>query len=133
MATAHGSSLLFPRILKACSLFSIITGSMDVCRGIDMMNSISGPIPIRSPAIALVDSQIRFLGAMWAGYGMMLWWTSNDLKTRRIPLGLLGGIMFLGGLGRLLSGLSHGFSATWVQVATAAELFGPVAMYSLGC
>jgi hypothetical protein len=105
---------------------------MDVCLGIDMINSISGPLPTRSPAVALVDSQIRFLGAMWAGYGMMLWWTSNDLETRRTPLGLLGAIMFLAGLGRLLSGLSHGFSATWVQVATAAELFGPVAMYSLG-
>lgn len=70
---------------------------------------------------------------MWAGYGVMLWWTSNDLETRRMPLGLLGGIIFVGGLGRLLSGLSHGFSATWVQVATVAELLGPLAVYLLRC
>lgn len=106
---------------------------MDVCLGIGMINSISGPLPTGSPAIALVDSQIRFLGAMWAGYGVMLWWTSCDLQTRRTPQGLLAGIMFVGGLGRLASGLSHGFSVAWVQVTMLAELLGPVAIYLLGC
>ncbi|CAI7617785.1 unnamed protein product [Penicillium manginii] len=126
-------SPLFSRTLKACSIFAMITGTMDVCLGIGMIDSTLGPIPTGSVAMALVDSQIRFLGAMWAGYGVMLWWTSSDLETRRTPLGLLAGIMFVGGLGRLASGLRHGFSESWVQVAMLTELLGPVAMYSLGC
>ncbi|THC91133.1 hypothetical protein EYZ11_009403 [Aspergillus tanneri] len=108
MALTIQSSILFPTTLKACSMFAMLTGSMDVIFGADMITSAAGPLPLGSPAITLLDSQIRYLGAMWAGYGVMLWWTSNDLQTRKAPLDLLAGIMFVGGIGRLVSGMRAG-------------------------
>ena len=88
--------------------------------------------PAASASTAVADSQIRFLGSVWAGYGVMLWWASNSLKTRRVPLALLGGIMFAGGLGRTLSALKHGFGAEWTRIALWAELIGPGALYLVG-
>ncbi|EED21880.1 conserved hypothetical protein [Talaromyces stipitatus ATCC 10500] len=115
------------KIIKAFSLFSMITGSMDVLSGVSLIASMSGSSLTGTPtSLALADSQLRFLGAMWAGYGAMLWWASNDPQTRRFPLAMLGGILFVSGIGRVISGLSRGFNATWVKVATVVELVGPI-------
>ena len=62
----------------------------------------------------------------------MLWWTSNDLRTRQAPLALLGGICFVAGLGRLASSIKFGFGATWIRVAMWAELLGPGVIYMSG-
>lgn len=119
------------KVLKVSSVFAIATGLLDACLGTSMIPGLSGALATRSPVTALVDSQLRFLGTMWAGYGVMLWWASNDLHTRKVPLGLLGIVMFSGGIGRLLSCLKHGLGAPWVKVAIGIELVGPVALYIL--
>ena len=119
-----------PQTLKVCSAFAITTGSLDAGLGIRMLGKESD-FPTASPTTAFADSQFRFLGAMWAGYGVLLWWTSNDLQGRQIPLGLLGGVMLAGGVGRALSALKYGFSAPWVQVAMWVELLGPGVIYLL--
>ncbi|KAM5355175.1 hypothetical protein ACJ41O_001821 [Fusarium nematophilum] len=127
----YGSSQLLARTLKGISIFSIVTGSLDVLLGTRLI--VPAPdqqLPFDPPALALVDSQLRFLGAMWAGYGTLLWWASNDVRARRVPLALLGVAMLAGGVGRLASGLSYGWSAP-LKVATAAELvlLGPGMIY----
>ncbi|KAK6079527.1 hypothetical protein SCUP234_05696 [Seiridium cupressi] len=122
---------LISQALKAFSIVSIATGSADVLFGIRMIATKPGESAPKPATVSLMDSQLRFLGAMWAGYGMILWWASNNLVSRRVPLAVLGGVMFLGGLGRAASGLSHGMAATWVKVATAVELVGPGLVYLL--
>ena len=122
---------LLSRTLKVCSAFAVLTGSLDLCLGTSML----GGSQVFTPGLsttAIADSQIRFFGSAWAGYGVMLWWTSNDLSTRQTPLALLGGICFVAGLGRLVSSFKHGFGATWVRVAMWAELLGPGVIYAIG-
>lgn len=124
-------SQLLPRTLKVCSVFAVATGSLDLCLG----TSVLGGSQVFAPGLpntAIADSQIRFFGSVWAGYGVMMWWTSNDLKTRQVPLALLGGICFVAGLGRLASSFKHGFGAEWVRVAMWAELLGPGVLYAIG-
>ena len=104
---------------------------MDTILGTEMLGG-AAVLPAGLPSTAIADSQIRFFGSVWAGYGVMLWWTSNDLRTRQVPLVLLGGVCFVAGLGRMLSSFKHGFGATWVKVAMWAELLGPGVVYLLG-
>ncbi|OWT42582.1 hypothetical protein VFPPC_18273 [Pochonia chlamydosporia 170] len=121
------------KLLKVGALFAITTGSADILFGLKPFTYTSGPLSVNPSVYAVIDNQVRFFGAVWAGYGAILWWTANDLKTRRTPLGILCGIMIVGGIGRLASALTHGFGATWTAVATFLELFGPPALYLLGC
>lgn len=109
------------------------TGTMDLLFGVRMLESGSGAsFPMNSAAAVLADSQFRFLGGIWTGYGMMLWWTSNDIRTRRVPLAILGGIMGFGGIGRTISGVLHGFSSPLILGFTAIELVVPPAIWVLG-
>ncbi|KAI1618380.1 hypothetical protein EDD37DRAFT_663188 [Exophiala viscosa] len=116
--------------LKGISLFSICTGTADVLLGASSVYNFSGhPFPVNSPAAVFIDSQLRFLGGMWAGWGVMMWWASNDLRSRRTPLALLGGIMAFSGTGRVISGLKHGFGSKVVAAAAAVELLVPAAIW----
>lgn len=119
--------------LKFGSVFAMITGSADVLIGTRMIEIGTGEsFPINTPTAALVDSQIRFLGGMWAAVGAIIWWVSNDIQARRVPLAILGGFMFFAGIGRAISGALHGFSSPLVASFTAVELIGPPAIWLLG-
>jgi hypothetical protein len=117
-------------LLRTMSVFAIATGVVDVCLGASAIRD-ERSLPVAAPTTALVDSQLRYLGSSWAGYGAVLWWVTNDLAGRRRPLAILGAAMFLGGVGRFASFLTHGFSASWVQVAMWVELLGPGLVYLL--
>ena len=123
-------SLWLPRTLKGGAIFAVATGILDVCLGISTVSSASD-FPVGSTAAARVDSQFRFLGSTWAGYGLMLWWASNDLRSRQVPFAILGAIIVAGGVGRVLSARRYGFGARWMQVAMWAELLGPGVFYML--
>jgi len=118
---------------KVGSAFALITGTSDVLLGVGIVERTTGvSFPVNSAAAVFADSQIRFLGGMWAGWGAMLWWASNDLRTRRVPLAILGTVMVLSGIGRSISGVLHGFGSGLVVGATAVELVVPPAIWILG-
>lgn len=120
-----------PKFLKASSVFALATGCMDIVAGVDSLKTITGvPLPIDSPAAIFADSQIRFLGGIWAGYGVMLWWASNDLHSRRVPLRILGYTVVLSGIGRAISGAVHGFSSNLILTFAVIELLVPPAIWA---
>ena len=121
------------RSLKVGSAFAIVTGSMDALFGLTMLEGLSGDsLPISSTVSVVADSQFRYLGSMWACYGAMLWWAADDLQARRVPLAILGGAMFFGGIGRAISAASHGFGTRLIGGFTAFELLAPPAIWLLG-
>lgn len=120
-----------PTFLKASSVFALATGCMDILAGIDSLKTITGvSLPVSSPAAMFADSQIRFLGGIWAGYGAMLWWASNDLHSRHMPLKSLGYTVFLSGIWRAISGAFHGFSSNLTFAFAAIELLIPPAIWA---
>ncbi|ETS62189.1 hypothetical protein PaG_03759 [Moesziomyces aphidis] len=65
--------------LKLMSAFAMTTGLMDLVTGVGSLELITGvSLPADNRAAVFVDSQLRFLGGIWAGYGAMLWWASNN-------------------------------------------------------
>lgn len=89
-------------------------------------------LPVKSIPEVFADSQMRFLGGMWVGYGAMLWWVSNDLEKRQVPLAILGGVMLLAGAGRAISGAQYGFRPRVLSIFTVGELVIPLAIWLTG-
>lgn len=117
-----------PGIVKACAVFTMFTGSLNVAYGQNMLAGPSVFIP-RSESSALADSQIRYLGAVMASASWIVWWASNDLSERQVPLAMLGVGAFAGGIGRLVAGVKHGFgprmkAAMWIELVVPTLLYG---------
>jgi hypothetical protein len=125
----YGSSKYLSGGLKLFAIFSMFTGTVDLIAGHKLIIPASERSLLPDPTLAFMDNQLRFLGAIWSGYGMILWWASSNLETRKVPLSLLGTAMFLAGVGRLTSGLSLGWGAPWLKIAAAAELIVPPLIY----
>ncbi|KAF4450933.1 hypothetical protein F53441_5994 [Fusarium austroafricanum] len=125
----HGSSRFLSTGLKAFAIFSMFTGTVDIITGHKVLLPTSERAQLSESTLGLLDNQLRFLAASWGGYGGMLWWASNNLQTRQAPLGFLGAIMFVAGIGRLLGGLTVGWGASWTKVAATIELVFPPLIY----
>lgn len=121
---------LIPSILKGTGALAILTGVMDALVGTKMLEGVAGqPFPVDRLVDAVADSQIRFLGSTWAGFGAMLWWASNDIHARRMPLSILGGAFVLGGIGRSLSVLVHRKTTPLLTGFIAIEFLGPLGIW----
>ncbi|KAJ4139749.1 hypothetical protein NW768_001093 [Fusarium equiseti] len=118
--------------LRLFSIFSIVTGSANVLLGHKILIPAAERVLLAKPTLSILDNQVRFLGTTWAGYGTLLWWATNDLRTRQVPLALLGAIMFVAGIARLSSGLMLGWGAQNLKAATAIELVIPPLIYFFG-
>ncbi|KAF9776448.1 hypothetical protein IL306_005362 [Fusarium sp. DS 682] len=125
----YGASPLLSGGLKLFSIFSMVVGTVDVIGGHKILIPAAERSQLPKSTLSIVDNQLRFLGATWAGYGTLLWWATNDLRTRQVPLALLGAIMVFAGIGRLTSGLSLGWGAPWLKVAAGIELVIPPLIY----
>ncbi|MFF0390255.1 DUF4345 domain-containing protein [Kitasatospora sp. NPDC004615] len=73
-------------------------------------------IPGESSAGPTIDSLGRFFGAIFAGYGVAWLQAARQSPIRTTAVRWLAGILFLGGLGRILSLAVHGWPH-WFQVA----------------
>lgn len=109
------------------SLIALLTGAMDVIVGVAGQANI-GVGPAASPPFdPVLDSQIRFLGAVWLGFGAIQLIALLDLQRYGTILQLCFGITVLGGLGRGLSlanvGLpASGIGSFFVAIALTIEL-----------
>ncbi|KAG5755278.1 hypothetical protein H9Q69_005505 [Fusarium xylarioides] len=128
----YGSSQFLSRGLKIFAIFSMFAGTVDLITGHKFVIPESERALLPTPTLAFVDNQLRFLGAIWGGYGTILWWASNNLQARKVPLSLLGTTMFIAGIGRLTSGLSLGWTPSWLKIAAVAELIVPPLIYLFG-
>jgi hypothetical protein len=120
--------LVFVKIVAVTlSLIALLTGAMDVIVGVAGQANI-GVGPAASPPFdPVLDSQIRFLGAVWLGFGAIQLIALLDLQRYGTILQLCFGITVLGGLGRALSLAKVGLPASdtglvFVAVALAIEL-----------
>src|SRR5450756_1023049 len=55
------------------------------------------------PAIATLDSNLRFFGGVWLGLGLSLYLLIPNIEKQTLLFRVLWGMIFLGGIGRLAS------------------------------
>lgn len=128
------SETTFKGLCRALALIAIITGLGDLTLGAAMQK----PLGLLLDAVAinepLLNSQIRFLGAVWFGYGLGLWLALRSISRHSaLILGLLA-VLVVGGVGRVLALLVNGLPASvtaggFILFALAIELvLAPVLM-----
>lgn len=80
------------------------------------------------PTDATVDSHVRFMGPVFAGYGVAWLDAARADEPDLTRMRLLAGLMALGGIGRLLTRASLGRPHTFHDLLLAVELAAPVAV-----
>ena len=119
-----------PALLKAYALFGLLMGAGNILYGETMLGDASVFKP-KSASSALADSQIRYLGAHSAATGAIVWWASNSVLERKVPLAIVGAGLVAGGFGRMLAGWKNGFGPN-MRVAMGIEVVLPVVFYVFG-
>lgn len=118
----------FRWVLRALALIALFTGAADVLVGLSGQQLIGAALA-EGYADPLLNSQIRYLGAIWFGFGLLVWVCAADPARYA---GILSGclwIVMLGGLGRVASVSQFGFppsrgGTAFVILAIAIEVLG---------
>jgi hypothetical protein len=76
------------------------------------------------PENVLLDSNLRFFNGLWLGLGLTLLWLVPRIDTETAVYRILWGMIFLGGIGRLLSMLFIGMPPIPFIAFTALEIIG---------
>jgi uncharacterized protein YjeT (DUF2065 family) len=103
-----------------------LLGIIPVLTGIITMFGLSDPIyaAAKIPANALLDSNLRFFGGVWLGLGLALYWLIPGIERQTVLFRVLWGMIFLGGIGRLLSMIFLGWPPLPFVGFTALEIIG---------
>lgn len=87
---------------------------------------VSDPLYVAAgiPRDPLLDSNLRFFNGVWLGLGIGLLWLVPRVDTQTAMFRMFWGMIFLGGIGRLLSMLLIGMPP-WPFIGfTALEIIG---------
>jgi hypothetical protein len=103
-----------------------LLGIIPVVTGIITMFGLGDPIyaAAKIPANALLDSNLRFFGGVWLGLGLALFWLIPGIDRQTALFRVLWGMIFLGGIGRLLSMIFLGAPPLPFIGFTALEIIG---------
>ena len=104
-----------------------LLAAIPVLTGIITMFGLSDPIyaAAKIPANALLDSNLRFFGGVWLGLGLALYWLIPSIERQTVLFRVVWGMIFLGGIGRLLSMIFLGAPPLPFVGFTALEIIGP--------
>ncbi len=82
-----------------------VLGVIPVVTGLIGMFGLSDPIYASAglPANVLLDSNLRFFGGVWLGLGLAMFWLVPKIEKQTILFRAIWGMIFLGGVGRLIS------------------------------
>lgn len=89
-----------------------------LARGVEAMNLI---FRLDIPAVAVLDSNLRFLAAAFISMGVMDIWIAMGVERRGIPLRISCGGTLLGVLSRLISIVQVGPPSAFVSILIFAE------------
>lgn len=111
---------------RLLQIATAILGAVPVLTGIVGMFGLDDPIyaALGLPANALLDGNLRFLSGVWLGLGLAVFWLIPRIETQTILFRVLWGMIFLGGVGRLLSMLFVGWPPPPFIAFTVLEIVG---------
>lgn len=111
---------------RALQIATAVLGAVPVLTGIVTLFGLSDPIYASAglPANALLDSNLRFFGGIWLGLGLAIYWLIPDIEKQTALFRILWGMIFLGGVGRLLSMVFLGLPPVPFIAFTVLEIVG---------
>lgn len=109
-------TLSFKFFVSTLAIIAIVTGCVDFILGLSAQQLLGANLSADAYADPLLNSQIRFLACVWLGFGMFLIFCLRDIERNFAVLRFALAILFLGGIGRLISLLQFGFPSTSVGI-----------------
>lgn len=117
---------------RTLQIVSALMGTVPVITGLVQMMGIHDPLyaSLNLPADATLDSNMRFLAGVWLGLGLASLWLVPRITEQTVLFRFLWLMIFLGGIGRLVSMASVGQPLTPFVAFTALEILGaPLFVY----
>jgi predicted membrane channel-forming protein YqfA (hemolysin III family) len=107
-------------------LASALLGAIPIMTGIIGMFGISDPLYASAglPPSPLLDSNLRFFSGVWLGLGVAMYWIIPTIEKQTLLFRALWVMIFIGGIGRLISMLMVGLPPAPFIGFTALEIVG---------
>ena len=108
------------RLLQAATALACLVplsmGGLSVLKSADVLRGVAQPLPID------LDSHFRYLSGLLLGIGLVFLASIPRIETKTIVFRTLGAVIFVGGLGRLLSLVEAGVPGPGHRFGLAMEL-----------
>jgi len=78
-----GRSVALQIVLRLFAAFAVVTGLLDVLTGTRLLIGAGAQLSGLAANDPVLNSQIKFLGVIWAGCGAAVWWAAGDLRSRQ--------------------------------------------------
>lgn len=117
---------------KILQILMTVLGLVPTITGALTMMGINDPLfaDLHLPHSALLDSDLRFLGGVWLGLGITVLINIRQIEKHFELYRILWGMIFLGGIGRLLSMIIIGLPPIPFIGFTVLEIVGaPIFVY----
>jgi hypothetical protein len=103
-----------------------LVGIIPVTTGLLGMMGVDDPVYVAAgvPPIVLLDTNLRFFSGAWVGLGLALYWLIPTIERQTVLFRVLWGMIFIGGIGRLLSVVMLGRPPVAFVAFTAIEIVG---------
>lgn len=112
---------------RALQVSTAILGAIPVGSGLLGLLGLRDPLYVHYGVVpnVVLDSNLRFLSGFWLGAGGAIYWVIPQIERQGALFRALWGMIFLGGVGRVLSLLDAGAPPPPLLGALALELLGP--------
>ncbi len=114
----------FTLFLKWLAPIPVLVGLLHLLLGLRADVLLGARLPDPVLADPVLDSQSRFYGVAFMGYGALIYLCATDLRKYAAVFGIMGGFLVLGGAGRLVSLAVQGMPSPQVIALAAIELLG---------
>lgn len=115
---------LLSTIVRILCIVPVLTGLLDIATGTHSLELAGMKVPPGASQHPILESQIRFFGAIWFGWGLCLWRITTDLQANAGWFRGLLGILFVSGLARAAAALQFGLPGGPLTIAMIVELVG---------
>ena len=87
-----------------------VLGVIPIVTGLIGMSGLGDPLYAAAgvPPNVLLDSNLLFCSGVWLGLGLALYWLIPRIKSQTVLFRVIWGMIFLGGIGRVISMIVEG-------------------------
>jgi hypothetical protein len=125
-ASKRGEYGQFQHGAQAVGAVTIVIGLLHISIALHADASLGARLPAEVLGDPVLDSQNRFFGACFAGYGALLLLCASDVRRYASVLNVVVSFVALGGVARLISIALYGVPAPQVIGLTVIELVAPL-------
>jgi hypothetical protein len=103
-----------------------VLGVIPVATGVLGLLGVEDPLYAAAgvPPIVMLDSNLRFFSGVWLGFGLALYWLIPTIERQTVLFRVLWAMIFIGGIGRLLSMATLAWPPVPFVAFTALEIVG---------